>query len=162
MQIQNPTAVMIARTAVAQDDITGYAAVLLLSLFQPGFARLINKSKSHYLCCSDGTTSMVLFIGELMKRAEGHLQEGLHPRVICEGFEIAKNAALAFLEKMRVPVNVSMDNVDRHVLTCTARTALRTKLYDEIAEQFTSICVDSVLIIRKPDLPIDLHMVEVH
>ena len=24
MQIQNPTAVMIARTAVAQDDITGY------------------------------------------------------------------------------------------------------------------------------------------
>jgi T-complex protein 1 subunit zeta len=24
MQIQNPTAIMIARTAVAQDDITGY------------------------------------------------------------------------------------------------------------------------------------------
>ena len=38
MQIQNPTAVMIARTAVAQDDITG-----------------------------DGTSSTVLIIGELLK-----------------------------------------------------------------------------------------------
>jgi chaperonin GroEL (HSP60 family) len=29
MQIQNPTAVMIARTAVAQDDITGYVTLFL-------------------------------------------------------------------------------------------------------------------------------------
>ncbi|PNH03195.1 T-complex protein 1 subunit zeta, partial [Tetrabaena socialis] len=55
MQIQNPTAVMIARAAVAQDDITG-----------------------------DGTTSIVLFIGELMKQAERYLSEGTHPRVLVE------------------------------------------------------------------------------
>ena len=55
MQIQNPTAVMIARTAVAQDDITG-----------------------------DGTSSTVLIIGELLKQAERYLNEGLHPRVIVE------------------------------------------------------------------------------
>ena len=55
MQIQNPTAVMIARAAVAQDDITG-----------------------------DGTSSIVLFIGELMKQAERYLAEGTHPRVLVE------------------------------------------------------------------------------
>jgi T-complex protein 1 subunit zeta len=55
MQIQNPTAVMIARTAVAQDDITG-----------------------------DGTTSTVLMIGEMMKQAERLIAEGTHPRVIVE------------------------------------------------------------------------------
>lgn len=55
MQIQNPTAVMIARAAVAQDDITG-----------------------------DGTTSIVLLIGELMKQAERYLSEGTHPRVLVE------------------------------------------------------------------------------
>jgi len=55
MQIQNPTAVMIARTAVAQDDVTG-----------------------------DGTTSMVLMIGELMKAAERYLAEGTHPRVLVD------------------------------------------------------------------------------
>jgi T-complex protein 1 subunit zeta len=47
-QIQNPTAIMIARTAVAQDDTSG-----------------------------DGTTSTVLFIGELMKQSERCMEEGL-------------------------------------------------------------------------------------
>ena len=55
MQIQNPTAVMIARTAVAQDDVTG-----------------------------DGTTSTVLMIGEMMKQAERLISEGSHPRVVVE------------------------------------------------------------------------------
>lgn len=32
----------------------------------------------------DGTTSTVLFIGELMKQAERYLGEGLHPRVIVD------------------------------------------------------------------------------
>ena len=36
------------------------------------------------LDCRDGTTSTVLFIGELMKQAERYLNEGLHPRVIVE------------------------------------------------------------------------------
>jgi len=48
MQIQNPTAIMIARTAVAQDDTSG-----------------------------DGTTSTVLFIGELMKQSSGALMKVL-------------------------------------------------------------------------------------
>lgn len=65
MQIQNPTAVMIARAATAQDDI-----------------------------CGDGTTSVVLLVGELLKQADRYIQEGLHPRVITDGFEIAKNEAL--------------------------------------------------------------------
>merc|ERR1712216_1070618 len=73
MQIQNPTAVMIARTAVAQDDITG-----------------------------DGTSSTVLIIGELLKQAERYLNEGLHPRVLVEGFDAAKTAAVRFLETYKI------------------------------------------------------------
>ncbi len=56
---------MIARAATAQDDITG-----------------------------DGTTSVVLSVGELLKQADRHISEGLHPRVITDGYEIAKNEAL--------------------------------------------------------------------
>lgn len=33
MQIQNPTAVMIARTAVAQDDVTGYVLCFAWALY---------------------------------------------------------------------------------------------------------------------------------
>ena len=131
MQIQNPTAVMIARTAVAQDDITG-----------------------------DGTSSTVLFIGELLKQAERYLQEGLHPRVIVEGFEHAKKAAIEFLETFKQPVG-GVENPDKELLTCVARTALRTKLREDLADKLTSIVVDAVCLIAKPDEPIDLHMVEI-
>src|SRR5438045_1927695 len=57
--------VMIARAATAQDDITG-----------------------------DGTTSVVLMVGELLKQADRYISEGLHPRVVTDGYEIAKNEAL--------------------------------------------------------------------
>lgn len=56
---------MIARAATAQDEITG-----------------------------DGTTSNVLLIADLLKQAERYISEGLHPRIITEGFEIAKKEAL--------------------------------------------------------------------
>lgn len=128
MQIQNPTAVMIARTAVTQDDITG-----------------------------DGTTSTVILIGELMKQAERYLSEGVHPRIITEGYEISKHAVLEFLEGFKETV----DTTDREMLRCVARTALRTKLRESLADQLTDIVVDAVLTIRKPDEPIDLYMVEI-
>ena len=131
MQIQNPTAVMIARTAVAQDDITG-----------------------------DGTSSTVLIIGELLKQAERYLNEGLHPRVLVEGFDAAKRASIKFLEDFKVPCP-GVANPDKELLTCVARTALRSKLREDLADQLTSIVVDAVCLVAKKDEPIDLHMVEI-
>lgn len=130
MQIQNPTAVMIARTAVAQDEITG-----------------------------DGTTSTVILIGELMKQAERYLSEGVHPRIIAEGYDLSKHAVLEFLETFKEAVPAG--DPDREMLRCVARTALRTKLREPLADQLTDIVVDAVLTIRKPDEPIDLFMVEI-
>jgi chaperonin GroEL (HSP60 family) len=40
-----------------------------------------------------------------------------------------------------------------------AKTALRSKLREELADQLTTIVVDAVLCIAKQDEPIDLHMV---
>lgn len=131
MQIQNPTAIMIARTAVAQDDING-----------------------------DGTTSTVLFIGELMKQAERYITDGMHPRVLVDGFEIAKKATLEFLEKFKTPV-VMGDSPDKEILKMVARTTLRTKVYEALADQLTDIVVNAVLCIRKPTEAIDLFMVEI-
>ncbi|KAK9091183.1 hypothetical protein Sjap_024360 [Stephania japonica] len=131
MQIQNPTAIMIARTAVAQDDTSG-----------------------------DGTTSTVIFIGELMRQAERYIDEGMHPRVLVDGFEIAKRATLQFLETFKTRV-VMGDEPDHEFLKMVARTALRTKLYEALADQLTEIVVNAVLCIRKPEEPIDLFMVEI-
>ncbi|XP_006889834.1 PREDICTED: T-complex protein 1 subunit zeta [Elephantulus edwardii] len=50
----------------------------------------------------DGTTSNVLIIGELLKQADLYISEGLHPRIITEGFEAAKEKALQLLEQIKV------------------------------------------------------------
>ncbi len=44
----------------------------------------------------------MLLVGELLKQAERYLQEGLHPRVIAEGYDLAKDKVLEFLETFKV------------------------------------------------------------
>lgn len=128
MQIQHPTASMIARASTAQDDMTG-----------------------------DGTTSTVLLIGELLKQADLYLAEGLHPRIITEGFELAKVKALEILENMKIPISA---NDERKILLDVARTSLRTKVHQDLADLLTTVCVDAVLAIRQDNKQIDLHMIE--
>jgi len=128
MQIQHPTASMVARTATAQDDTTG-----------------------------DGTTSTVLLIGELLRQAELYLHDGLHPRLIAEGFEKAKDIALNELTRFALTAGAT----DREQILHVARTSLRTKIHPQMADLLTEICVDAVDCIKKPGKQIDLHMVEV-
>lgn len=82
MQIQHPTASLIARASTAQDDMTG-----------------------------DGTTSTVLLIGELLKQADIFLAEGLHPRIVTEGFDLAREKALELLETAKVPIEVGFSSI---------------------------------------------------
>ena len=75
----------------------------------------------------DGTTSIVLLCGELLKQAERYLQEGLHPRTLADGFDLARDRALTFLDDFRVA-----HDSDREMLISVARTALRSKLRPEV------------------------------
>ncbi|XP_067866116.1 T-complex protein 1 subunit zeta [Heterodontus francisci] len=127
MQIQHPTASLIAKVATAQDDMTG-----------------------------DGTTSNVLIIGELLKQADLYISEGLHPRIVTEGFEAAKEKALEILEQVKIT-----KEMDRETLINVARTSLRTKVHRELADVLTEAVVDAVLAVKKPNEPIDLFMVEI-
>ncbi|KIV90157.1 T-complex protein 1, zeta subunit [Exophiala mesophila] len=128
MSIQNPTATLIARAATAQDEITG-----------------------------DGTTSIILLIGELLKQADRYIQEGLHPRVIVDGFEIAKARTLEYLDFFKIA-----KPIDRDLLLSVARTSLSTKINRALAEQLTPSIVDAVLAISRPEQKRpDLHMIEI-
>ncbi|OAV86479.1 T-complex protein 1 subunit zeta [Puccinia triticina 1-1 BBBD Race 1] len=129
MQIQNPTAAMIARTATAQDETTG-----------------------------DGTTSCILLVGETLKQAERYISEGLHPRVIAEGLEVAKTESLKFLDDFKQTIPSGTDN---SILHSIARTALSTKLNVKLANKLSADVVDAVLAIRQESEPIDLHMIEI-
>jgi T-complex protein 1 subunit zeta len=109
---------MIGRAATAQDDIVG-----------------------------DGTTSNVLFIGELMRQAERYLGEGVHPRILVDGIELAKKETLAFLEKNKI----AHPDVSKELLVEVARASLMTKVHPSIANPLTDIIVEAVNTIRRED-----------
>ena len=100
----------------------------------------------------------MLFTGELLKQAERFTSEGVHPRIIAEGFETARKASLEFLDEFATPAEGVAD--DRELLCSVARTSLRTKLTPEMADRLTEVVTDAVLCIRREGEPIDLHMVE--
>ncbi|KAG5509654.1 hypothetical protein JKF63_06359 [Porcisia hertigi] len=129
MQIQHPTAALIARAATAIDDITG-----------------------------DGSTGVVLTIGEMMRQSERHIQEGMHPRIITEGFHMARDEALKFLEGNTISIPIEER---REYLTNVARTALTTKVNAGLSEQLAEAVVDAVYAICEDGKEVDLHMVEV-
>ncbi|ANB11574.1 Cct6p [Sugiyamaella lignohabitans] len=131
MQIQSPTAVMIARAATAQDEITG-----------------------------DGTTSVCLYVGALLKEAERFISEGIHPRVLTDGFEIARKATLEFLDQFKT----NLDTIDRELLLAVARSSLTTKVKQSLADVLTPVVTDAVLTIHDPSnkqSQLDLHMIEI-
>ncbi|KAH3662229.1 hypothetical protein OGAPHI_005477 [Ogataea philodendri] len=126
MQIQSPTAVMIARAASAQDEITG-----------------------------DGTTTVVLLVGELLRQAERFLNEGIHPRVLTDGFEAAREETLQFLNTF-----VKKPEIDRELLLQVARSSLATKVNPELTDVLTPIVTDAVLSVKDNE-SLDLHMIEI-
>lgn len=127
MQIQHPTAALIARASTAMDDSIG-----------------------------DGTTSTVLVIAELLKQAQVYISEGVHPRILTEGFNAARGKALEILDGMSIK-----DEITRDLLISVTQTALRTKLHRAIADVLTEACVDAVLAVKQEGKPLDLHMVEI-
>jgi len=114
MQIQNPTAVMIARAAVAQDEATG-----------------------------DGTTTTVVLVGELMKQAERWVGEGVHPRSLVDGFSWAKQRALDFLEEFKTAVDGHDRSILHAVARTALRTKLDERLADQLSDTVTDavLCV---------------------
>nr|XP_061801438.1 T-complex protein 1 subunit zeta-like isoform X2 [Nerophis lumbriciformis] len=107
-----------------------------------------------------GTMKMLVSgSGDIKLTKDGNVllhEMGLHPRIVAEGFESAKEKALAVLEEVKVT-----RQMDRETLLEVARTSLRTKVHAELADLLTEAVVDAVLTIAKPNEPIDLYMVEI-
>ncbi len=94
----------------------------------------------------DGTTSTVLLCGELLRQAERYTVEGLHPRVITDGFDIARDATLKFLNEFKVTMVGENENPvnDRDFLRCIASTSLKTKLDLDLADQVRFVSFEFV------------------
>lgn len=63
------------------------------------------------------------------------VSQGLHPRIIAEGFEAAKKKALEVLEEVKIKKEMK-----REILLDVARTSLQTKVHAKLADVLTEVC----------------------
>ncbi|KAI8869080.1 chaperonin Cpn60/TCP-1 [Ramicandelaber brevisporus] len=107
----------------------------------------------------DGTTTIVLYVGEMLRLCQIPLTEDIHRRILANGFDLALEESLKFLQDFQTkPAAVK---IDRELLISVARTSLSTKLDSKLANAMAEVVVDAILTIKRDGKPIDLHMVEI-
>ena len=109
MDIEHPVAKMIVEVAKAQDDEIG-----------------------------DGTTTAVIIAGKLLEKAEGLLDQDVHPTVIVQGYKQAAARAQKVLSEMAVDVSA-----DEATLSKIARTAMLGKGIEMAMDKLAMLSVEA-------------------
>lgn len=134
--------------------ITNDGATILKSLYcdSPSAKILIDISKIQDSVVGDGTTTVAVLAGELLKEAEKLINLKIHPQIIISGWRKAREKALETLSK--IAINNSKDKESfRNDLINIARTTLSSKLLTHEKDFFAKLVVDSVMRFKStPDL----------
>ena len=118
MQIEHPSAKMIVEVAKTQEDEVG-----------------------------DGTTTAVVLAGDLLKNAEGLLDQEVHPTVIARGYRLAEDKAQEILNKIAEDVTEK----DTSTLKNIAMTAMTGKGAESAKEKLADLTVRAVKAILEKD-----------
>ncbi len=111
IDVQHPAAKMMIEVAKTQDDEVG-----------------------------DGTTTAVIFAGELLAKAEELLEENIHPSLIISGYQKAAEKALEALDK--ASIDVDMD--DHETLMKISNTSIRSKAVSSEREHLSKLVIEAI------------------
>jgi T-complex protein 1 subunit beta len=80
--------------------VTNDGATILKSIFvdNPAAKVLIDISNTQDEEVGDGTTTVAVLAGELLREAEKLVQQKVHPQIIIQGYRLARDAAKKCLE----------------------------------------------------------------
>lgn len=127
-------------------NVTNDGATILRAIHidNPAAKVLVNMSKTQDDEIGDGTTSVVVLAGELLREAEALVNQRVHPMTIISGWRLAANAARKAL------IESSVDNSNdkakmKEDLMNIARTTLSSKLLNKDKAKFSELAVDAVL-----------------
>jgi len=82
----------------------GATIMRLLDIVHPAAKTLVDISMSQDAEVGDGTTSVVLLAGEILKQIKPYVEEGLHPQIIMQGLRAASTKAVDHLKVTRGPL----------------------------------------------------------
>tara|TARA_B110001450_G_scaffold59739_1_gene56489 strand:- start:78 stop:1241 length:1164 start_codon:yes stop_codon:yes gene_type:complete len=126
--------------------VTNDGATILQSIYvdNPAAKILIDISRTQDEEVGDGTTTVAVLAGELLREADKLVQAKIHPQIIIQGWRKAREVA------KKVLIENAMDNFDdeeafKRDLKNIAMTTLSSKLLKTEREQFAMLAVDAVL-----------------
>jgi len=126
--------------------VTNDGATILKSVVvdNPAANVLINMSKVQDDEIGDGTTSVTVLAGELLREAEKLVGDKIHPQTIVAGFRKATEVARKALEGAALD-HGSDPAAFRQDLINIAKTTLSSKVVSHDRDYFSNMCVDAIL-----------------
>ncbi|KAJ1445230.1 chaperonin Cpn60/TCP-1 family [Pelagophyceae sp. CCMP2097] len=142
------------RVTISNDGAT---IMKLLDIVHPAARVLAEISMSQDSEVGDGTTSVVLLGGEILKQVKTFVEDGLHPQAIVRGVRRATRLAIDKLDELAVTLP---EAERRNRLMVLASTALNSKLIANYKGLFAPMVVDAVSALD-PENGLDLNLVGV-
>jgi len=107
----------------------------------PAAKMLIEAAKTQDSQVGDGTTTVAVLAGELLKKAEVLLEQKVHPTVIVQGYMLAAEKAIQILKA----TSYTVSEKDKELLVKIAETAMTGKLAESPDNKIARYAVDLVL-----------------
>ena len=142
--------------------ITSDGATILdeMAVEHPAAKMMVEVAKTTDDEVGDGTTSVVVFAGKLLEKAEQLMDMKVHPTIIVDGYTKAAEKALELYDEIAIDVSPT----DRGMLKKVAMTSMASKMVRENSEQLADLAVNAVLRVaekRGSEYRVDLDDIEV-
>lgn len=112
----------------------GATVMKLLDIVHPAARILVDIARSQDAEVGDGTTSVVVLAGEILKEVKEHVEQGVSSQTIIKGLRRASQMAVNKIKE----IAVSTDEANHRETLCKlAATAMTSKLIKRNTEFFT-------------------------
>lgn len=122
----------------------GATIMKLLDVVHPAAKTLVDIARSQDAEVGDGTTSVVLLAGELLRQVKAFIDEGVHPQIVIRSFRRGSRLALQRINELAVKIDKSKPEETRELLEKCATTALSSKIVAAQKVFFSKLVVDAV------------------
>jgi len=134
----------------------GATLMALLEIEHPAAKTLVDIARAQDMEVGDGTTSVVILAGELLKACKTYIEEGVHPQAVIKAYREALRLITPKIKEIAYAVKGRDDAEFRDMLIQCGATALNSKLIAGQKEFFSELVVDTVLAL---DESLDMKMI---
>lgn len=123
----------------------GATLISLLDIVHPAAKTLVDIARSQDNEVGDGTTSVVVFAGELLKQSKEFIEDGMHSSVVIAGYRDAMRLCIDRIKEISFKINEKDEAEKRDLLLKCAMTSLNSKIIARQKEFFGNMVVDAVM-----------------